>query len=259
MKYYLDTEFHEYHKQPKVLGIRVGKPIPTIDLISIGIVSEDIQREVSYGGDTEDLKKSITNREYYAICKDFNLVDAWYANQGTKKEPNYWLRDHVLINLYKELHIKHLGKPINIEPEDLEEYEIRAYMELKFLINKYGKTKKQIAEEILEFINEDIKVAIKETNTTFKGESSIIYESKPEFYAYCADYDWVVFTQLFGTMMDLPKGFPMYCKDLKQELDNLNRPDLKTYPNYPKQDNEHNALADVKWNKKLHKFLNTIQ
>jgi len=39
------------------------------------------------------------------------------------------------------------------------------------------------------------------------------------FYAYYADYDWVVFAQLFGKMKDLPKGFPMYCKDLKQSLD----------------------------------------
>ena len=37
-KYYLDCEFHEYKKQPKVLGLSVGKPIDTIELISIGIV-----------------------------------------------------------------------------------------------------------------------------------------------------------------------------------------------------------------------------
>src|SRR5215831_4354209 len=32
--------------------------------------------------------------------------------------------------------------------------------------------------------------------------------AKPEFWAYYADYDWVVFCQIFGTMMDLPKGWP---------------------------------------------------
>jgi len=42
MKYYLDTKFHEYKRQPKVLGIKVDKPIDTIELISIGIVSGDI-------------------------------------------------------------------------------------------------------------------------------------------------------------------------------------------------------------------------
>lgn len=49
MNYYIDTEFHEYHKNSK---------IPTIDLISIGIVSDD-------------------NREFYAICSDCNINDIW--------------------------------------------------------------------------------------------------------------------------------------------------------------------------------------
>ena len=41
MKYFFDTEFHEYHKQVKIGPIKIDKPIPTIDLISIGIVAED--------------------------------------------------------------------------------------------------------------------------------------------------------------------------------------------------------------------------
>lgn len=28
--------------------------------------------------------------------------------------------------------------------------------------------------------------------------------------------------------------------------------------NYPKQSNKHNALADAKWNKELHKFLQSL-
>ena len=73
---------------------------------------------------------------------------------------------------------------------------------------------------------------------------------KPEFWAYYADYDWVVFCQLFGTMMDLPKGFPKYCRDIKQECDRLGNPEL------PKQGKgEHNALADAYWNKHAYDFL----
>ena len=30
------------------------------------------------------------------------------------------------------------------------------------------------------------------------------------------------------------------------------------YNTYPKQTNEHNALADAKWNFELYKFLNTL-
>lgn len=74
--------------------------------------------------------------------------------------------------------------------------------------------------------------------------------------------------------MDLPKGFPMYCIDLKQEMDKvaihydddqysnltiqgkLNY--LKTNSNYPKQENEHSAIDDARWNFKLYNFLQKI-
>jgi len=71
-----------------------------------------------------------------------------------------------------------------------------------------------------------------------------------EFWGYYADYDWVVLCQLFGTMMQLPKGFPMYCLDLKQLSHMLGG------PRHSKQETgEHNALADARWNKELYEFL----
>jgi 3' exoribonuclease, RNase T-like len=73
---------------------------------------------------------------------------------------------------------------------------------------------------------------------------------EPEFWAYYADYDWVVLCQLFGTMMDLPKGWPMFCRDLKQLSVDVGSP---THPASPV--NEHNALADAGWNKDLYSFL----
>ena len=64
----------------------------------------------------------------------------------------------------------------------------------------------------------------------------------PEFWAYYADYDWVVLCQLYGRMIDLPKGWPMYCRDMKHEADRLG-------VRFPKQaEGEHNALADARWN-----------
>lgn len=75
-------------------------------------------------------------------------------------------------------------------------------------------------------------------------------DEKPEFWAYYADYDWVAFCQLFGTMSDLPKGWPMYCRDLKQWCDDLGNPKL------PEQGKgEHHALADARWNKQAWEFL----
>jgi hypothetical protein len=73
---------------------------------------------------------------------------------------------------------------------------------------------------------------------------------KPEFWGYYADYDWVVFCQLFGRMIDLPKGFPMYCNDIKQLAMSLGNPKL------PEQSTtEHHALADARWNKEVYDFL----
>ena len=84
-----------------------------------------------------------------------------------------------------------------------------------------------IAKEIIEFVGND---------------------PKPVFWGYYADYDWVVFCQLWGTMMDLPKGFPMYCRDLQQECDRLG---VTASSIAAQPDNEHNALSDALWNCKL--------
>jgi hypothetical protein len=73
---------------------------------------------------------------------------------------------------------------------------------------------------------------------------------RPEFWGYYADYDWVALCQLFGTMMDLPSGWPMYCRDLKQWTDDLGNPRL------PEQGKgEHHALADARWNQQVYTFL----
>lgn len=72
----------------------------------------------------------------------------------------------------------------------------------------------------------------------------------PEFWGYYADYDWVALCWLYGTMMDLPDGWPMYCRDLKQWADMLGNPAL------PEQGKgEHHALADATWNRDAYAFL----
>ena len=73
---------------------------------------------------------------------------------------------------------------------------------------------------------------------------------KPEFWAYYADYDWVALCQLYGTMMDLPKGWPMFCLDVKQLAH------FKGNPNLPEQTStEHHALADAEWTRQAWRFL----
>jgi len=211
------------------------------------------------------------------------LKAAWLANQGTKGEPNYWLRENVLKPIWKELHAKETAEMSTAKRREFHYTPIEADWSLsilKSLINKYGKTRKQIAEEIEEFINygSSPKFTLFTDNIEriITGSCDCNIQSKPEFYAYYADYDWVVFSWLIGRMIDLPKGFPMYCNDLKQELDMklLNKTEwldvtfkgnldekiakIESLYKYPKQSNEHNALDDAKWNKELHEFIKTL-
>jgi hypothetical protein len=260
MKYFLDTEFIEgTQKRPLILKGRLGNwmigyPKPTIDLISIGIVSED-------------------NREYYAISKDFNLNEAWNrwqqrTGEGDRNniEPReYWIRENVLRPIFNEL--------TYLDRHD-DKHSWFTYKNFKYLINKYGKTNKQIAEEIIKFTSPVQNIDKTIPDHLQVAEQFKIDRSNPEFYAYYADYDWVAFCWLFGKMIDLPRGFPKYCIDLKQMLDekaivydddNYSQLDikgkveyLKTNSKYPKQTNEHNALADARWNKELYEFLNKL-
>lgn len=66
---------------------------------------------------------------------------------------------------------------------------------------------------------------------------------KPQLWAYYGAYDHVVLCQLFGTMVDLPPGIPMFTNDLMQEWGRLGQP-----PILPSQANEHRAVDDARWN-----------
>lgn len=80
---------------------------------------------------------------------------------------------------------------------------------------------------------------------------------KPEFWAYYADYDWVALCQLYGTMLDLPKDWPMYCRDIKQYVDYVGT-SLGSKITLPKQGLEHNALADAKWTRQAYNYISMM-
>jgi hypothetical protein len=87
------------------------------------------------------------------------------------------------------------------------------------------------------------------TRDELRAEIMAFVGDEPEFWAYYADYDWVVLCQLFGRMIDLPKGWPMFCRDLKQSAVALGNPKL------PRSSTEHHALADAIWAKEAWEFL----
>jgi len=76
----------------------------------------------------------------------------------------------------------------------------------------------------------------------------------PELWAYYGAYDHVVLCQLWGRMIHLPKGLPMFTCDLKQEAVRLGDPRL------PEQSSgQHNALADARWNQLVFEFLRGLR
>lgn len=153
MKYWFDTEFIEY-------------PC-TIDLISIGIVSED-------------------RRSLYMVSSEFD-----------ESKASIWVRENVLAKLGTAQRF----------------------------------TRSEMKRQVIRFIGYD----------------------NPEIWAYYADYDWVALCWLMGTMRDLPTGWPMFCRDIKQWAVDLGDPRL------PKRGkDEHNALEDAKWARDVYYILSKL-
>lgn len=78
----------------------------------------------------------------------------------------------------------------------------------------------------------------------------------PEFWGWFSDYDWVVFCQLFGSMMGLPTHFPQFCLDLQQVAWREKRTPRSSFPAHV--GNVHNALDDARWTKSLAQKLGVI-
>jgi hypothetical protein len=76
---------------------------------------------------------------------------------------------------------------------------------------------------------------------------------QPQLWAWYGAYDHVALAQLWGPMVKLPRGVPMFTNDLKQEAVRLGNPDV------PKQlAGEHNALADARHNRVVAHFLDDL-
>jgi len=250
-KYFYDTEFLEGKQKKKFLGFTYGETPNTIDLISIGIVSED-------------------NREYYAVCKDFNLGEAW-DRHDLKKAPNengqfytkdYWIRDNVLKPIYDSWVS---GDQKNRNPFTKNTF--------KRLLKNNGKTRERIELDILQFTLDSDEIGYDGwLGTTEDYIKALKFAKSPkiEFVGYYSAYDHVLLSWIFGKMLNLPKSFPMYTTDVKQMLDMKIReryPEeirtkgfkenldwVKNLEDYPKDNNAHNALYDAIFTKELYYF-----
>ena len=244
MKLFYDTEFIEGTQRKRILGIPYGKTLPTIELISIGI--------------TDDF-----GLKYYEICKDFNLEEAWNRYDKVEQSPYiatlpeykkvYWIRKNVLFPIFQYLSDKEHEE---IKFRNNGTYIVSTsftYMNLKRLLDKYGKTKSEIAADIKKLTEVD-----RNEPTTLHG--------------YYSAYDHVVLCWLFGKMKNLHKTVPMYTNDVKQDLDKVVKlysnkhkipfdkalKEIKLYPDFPVNNDEHSAISDAIWTKELYYFVNKL-
>jgi hypothetical protein len=263
MKIFYDCEFLE-GTQKKLFG----RSVPTIDLISIGMVNEN-------------------DDSLYLISKEFNLKEAWnrydlktensYGWPEGRKYKVYWIRENVLKPIF-DYFIK-LEKADNYRKSQLnvatkKVNENFSYRNFKKLLSKHGKTRNEIKFGITSFILDPkgliydkwlsgLDVYYSEITTKYSG-------SQIELYGYYSAYDHVCLSWIFGKMIDLPDPFPMYTKDLKQIFDEhfkdinpsmveqIEKGNVVIFEDnnfYPINEGIHDALEDARWNKKLYEFL----
>ncbi len=146
--------------------------------------------------------------------REFYAINrAWYGFMAHRRASK-WVQDHVLSHLPNgsNSNVSSGGSP-------------RMAREAEGIMSLDA-----IRKEILDFIGND---------------------PSPEFWGYYADYDWVVFCQIFGAMIDLPKGWPMFCMDLKQLCQEKGNRKLPDMPNSI----EHHALYDARETKYRYEWL----
>jgi len=215
MRYWLDTEFDE---KKLFQSASSNLEMMTIDLISIGIVAED-------------------GRELY-------LQSSRFSPQIVSD----WVRDNVLPHLSLCPHAKYYSEH-TVFGDHIYHFErgqctfeekakgITGFSGVKmpdaYLIGAhadcYWRTKEQIKNELVAFMDTE-------------------KYGYPELVGWCSAYDFVVFCQLWGTMMDVPRFIPHYMQDIQSLLDK----ESITDDMLPEQEGQaHNALADALQIKKI--------
>ena len=183
-----------------------------IELISIGIVSED-------------------GREFYAVSTEFN-----------PRHASQWVKDNVIACLPK----RYVGHPMDGggSPRLFEEA-------------KAWKSRSQIRDGIARFVGYERHATQSNRHgllglwDRLVGRQEVKYTAKssddfPEFFGEWCAYDHITFCQIFGTMMDLPQGFPMRTRDIIQTAeDELGIPSDRLPPSL-ETDGNHNALLGAR-------------
>lgn len=144
--------------------------------------------------------------ELYLINRDMD-IDRIFEDE--------WVRENVLGDIFSDLKTKFFTQNNERDPSECKFRKL----DFCYLLKEYGSSKEEMKEEITKFVG-----------------------NNPIFYAYCASYDWVALCQIWGKMIDIPKGWRYYTRDVRQMIDDQNF-DTSNIHNL----GEHNALADAKY------------
>lgn len=202
------------NKVPFVIDTEFIEEPGSIQLISIGIVSP------------------LNGYMFYRVCNDFDFDKVWNDN---------WLRENVLKVIFNDfvekikVFFEHTGH-LTLGKIDCQYHYQFNKENTKLLIDELGINKKELKDEIIDFVGK---------NTDW------LKEGKPSFFGWYASYDWVVFCWIFGRMIDLPKEFPMYINDIKQLTEELGITKEEVKANIPANKTEHHALSDAIWESNL--------
>lgn len=169
-------------------------------------------------------------REYYAQSSEFNIDKA-----------NYWVRENVIMHL--DL-CPHVAVPSTSQYSLGTLYGVQGQHKDVMTLHPDcpWRMRYQMMYEVAHFLQPAL------------GQPDDEHEPF-ELYGWCSAYDFVALCQLFGTMMDLPLGWPHYIRDLQHVLDDLSIADEEL----PQQESGvHHALEDARHIKRLWEHVNHL-
>lgn len=180
-------------------------------------------------------------REYHAVCSDFNLREAW----GRPRE-----RLNVLRPLWR----------------DLPNQEKFSYTGIKRIISKYGKSMKQINEEVKEFINFNGDGVV----NLFYTSKEMMRERVPLSYVFeSIIYDRifdVVYTEIYHLLelkaygmngVHMTRLMGRTFLDLDYDLEYKLRL-IKSLTSFPKYIASITAIERARWSKRLYDFIESL-
>lgn len=100
------------------------------------------------------------------------------------------------------------------------------------------------------FLDFDSPNVLFKESISHKVEEFLLAKDTPELWAWYGAYDHVVLSQLFGRMIDLPEGIPMYTNDIRSLVHWYG---VKKYPS--QMGVAHNALEDARHNKVVFDYI----